>query len=94
MAWETVHKPKEKGGLRIINLRSHNDALLMKHLSKFYNKANIPWVRLIWNRYYTNRVPHAMRELGLFWWKDVLWLNIIFRGISKCELGDGSSVCF
>jgi hypothetical protein len=94
MAWETVQKPKEKGGLRIINLRSHNDALLMKHLSKFYNKANIPWVRLIWNRYYTNRVPHAMREFGSFWWKDVLWLNIIFRGISKCELGDGSSVCF
>jgi hypothetical protein len=94
VAWETVQQPKDKGGLGVINLRLHNDALLMKHLSKFYNKENIPWVRLIWNRYYTNRVPHATRELGSFWWKDVLRLNIIFRGISKCALGDGSSVCF
>jgi len=94
VASETVQQPKDKGGLGIINLRLHNDALLMKHLSKFYNKENIPWVRLVWNRYYTNRVPHAAREWGSFWWKDVLRLNIIFRGISKCELGDGPLVCF
>ena len=35
-------KPKEKGGLGVLNLRLQNDALLMKHLSKFYNKADIP----------------------------------------------------
>lgn len=76
-------KPKEKGGLGIINLRLQNDALLMKHLTKFYNKADIPWVRLVWSGYYTNRVLHATREMGLFWWKDVLCLNILFRGIAK-----------
>jgi hypothetical protein len=86
--------PKEKGGLGIINLRLQNDALLMKHPSKFYNKADIPWVCLVWNIYYTNQVPHATREMGSFWWKDVLRLNILFRGIAKCELGDGSTVCF
>jgi hypothetical protein len=31
--------------------------------------------------------------MGSFWWKDVLRLNILFRGIAKCELGDGSLVC-
>jgi hypothetical protein len=51
-------------------------------------------IRLVWHKHYNNRVPHAARELGSFWWKDVLRLNIIFRGIAKCELGDGSSVCF
>jgi hypothetical protein len=87
-------KPKEKAGLGIVNLRLQNDALLMKHLNKFYDMANIPWVRLVWNKYYTKRVPHATREMGSLWWKDVLRLNILFRGIAKCELGDGSSVCF
>jgi hypothetical protein len=36
----------------VINLRSQNTALLVKHLDKFYNRRNIPWVNLIWNTYY------------------------------------------
>jgi hypothetical protein len=42
VARPTVMKPKEKGGLGVINLRLQNDALLLKHLSKFYNRADIP----------------------------------------------------
>jgi hypothetical protein len=59
-----VSAPKLKGGLGIINLRLQNDALLLKHLHKFYNKEDIPWVHLIWDRYYTNKIPHAAREVG------------------------------
>jgi hypothetical protein len=66
----------------------------MKHLNKFYNKADIPLVHLIWNKYYSTKVPHATRESGSFWWKDMLRLNTIYRGITKCELGNGSSICF
>lgn len=86
--------PKEKGGLSIINLSLQNDALLMKHLSKFYNQADIPWVRLVWQKYYSNRVPHTAREMGSFWWRDIMRLNLLFRGIAKCQIGDGRSVCF
>lgn len=86
--------PKEKGGLGVINLRLQNDALLMKHLHKFYNKLDIPWVQLIWFRYYTSKVPHASREVGSFWWKDVLRLNVLYRTIAHCTVGDGSTVCF
>ena len=94
VAWPVVMRPKEKGGLGVLNLRLQNDALLLKHLSKFYNKADIPWVQIVWYKYYTSKVPHAAREIGSFWWKDVLRLNTIFRQISRCELGNGSSVCF
>ena len=87
-------KPKEKGGLSVINLWLQNDALLLKQLNKFYNKEDIPWVQLIWSKYYDAKVPHAAREMGSFWWKDVLRLSVIFRRIAKCELGDGSSACF
>jgi hypothetical protein len=66
VAWEVVMQPKEKGGLGVLNLRLQNDALLMKHLSKFYNHANIPWVQLIWNKYSSSKVPHAAREVGHF----------------------------
>jgi hypothetical protein len=32
--------------------------------------------------------------LGSFWWEDILRLNILFKGIATCDLGNGASVCF
>jgi len=66
VAWQTVQMPKDKGGLGVINLRLRNDALLLKHLDKFYNKVDVPWVQLVWFKYYSNKVPHAAREVGSF----------------------------
>jgi hypothetical protein len=94
VAWPTVMMPKLKGGLGVITLRLQNDALLLKHLHKFYSKEDTPWVALIWNRYYGNKVPHAAREVGSFWWKDILRLSTLYRGIASCSLGDGSTVLF
>jgi hypothetical protein len=47
IAWRKCTRPKRKGGLGVINLRSQNIAILLKHLDKFYNRRNIPWVNLI-----------------------------------------------
>jgi hypothetical protein len=75
VAWEIVQQPKNKGGLRVINLRLQNDALLLRHLHRFFNKMEIPWIQLIWLKYYRNKLPHASREVGSFWWKDILRLH-------------------
>ena len=48
-SWEMICKPKNQGGLGVLNLRIQNQALIIKHLFKFFNKADIPWVKLIWN---------------------------------------------
>lgn len=94
VAWPNVMKPKDKGGLGVINLSLQNDALLLKQLHKFYNKDDIPWVHLVWSKYYNNQVPHTCRESGSFWWRDVMRLSTVYRGIAKCTLGDGSTVTF
>jgi hypothetical protein len=95
VAWEKCSKPKKKGGLGIINLRSQNSALLLKHLDKFYNRKEIPWIKLIWYAHYPNgQVPHASTDRGSFWWKDVLNLCDLYRGIASCKVGDGSTVLF
>jgi hypothetical protein len=47
-AWDLVCLPKSEGGLGVSQLESHNDALLLKNLQKFFNKTNIPWVHLVW----------------------------------------------
>jgi hypothetical protein len=95
VAWKKCTRPKRKGGLGVINLRSQNIALLIKNLDKFYNRKDIPWVNLIWNTYCQGgEIPHATKKKGSFWWKDVLKLCEIFRGIAKCKVGDGSTVLF
>jgi len=95
VAWKKCAKPKRKGGLGIINLRSQNKALLLKHLDKFYNKEEIPWVKLIWNAHYPNgQVPHTTTDRGSFWWRDIQKLCDLFRGIVECKIGDGSIVLF
>jgi hypothetical protein len=41
-----------------MDLKKHNEALLMKMLYKFFNKQDLPWVQLIWdNRYKNGMLP-------------------------------------
>jgi hypothetical protein len=91
-AWNLVCRPKNKGGLGILNLQLQNQALLMKHLNKFYNKEDVPWVSLVWNTYYHERVPHATELCGSFWWKDVAKFMDSFVAVSQIKLGVGDSV--
>lgn len=41
-AWEMICVPKSEGGLGVLNLRTQNQALLLKFLHKFFNRADIP----------------------------------------------------
>ena len=89
-----VCRPKDSGGLGVLNLRIHDDALLLKYLHKFYNKWDTPWVQLIWDTYYTDQIPHACDPCGSFWWRDVIKLIPTYQGISKVSLGNGENFLF
>ena len=54
-AWELVCLPKKERELGVINLQTHNAALLLKNLYRFFNRQDIPWVHLIWDSYYNDR---------------------------------------
>jgi hypothetical protein len=72
--WKKVTRPKMKGGLGVIKLRVQNEVLLLKNLHKFFNKANLPWVHLVWSQYYTNgKLPSSMPK-GSSWWRSMLRL--------------------
>ena len=85
---------KDKGGMGVINLRVHNTALLLKHMVKFYNGAELPWVKLISQTYYVSRLPHLVLNKGSFWWRDITSLLDIFRGIAKCTIQSGATALF
>jgi hypothetical protein len=93
-AWDMLCKPKHKGGVGIVNFHKHNEALLMKHLDKFYNHADVPWVSLIWQAYYEDSVPQSEKLCGSFWWRDVCKLMDKYRAISTVLPGKGSTFLF
>jgi hypothetical protein len=70
VAWEMDCLPESEGGLGISQLSSHNEVLLLKNLHKLFIKADIPWVHLLWEKYYPNgKLPNQTMN-GSFWWRD------------------------
>lgn len=53
VAWPMVCVPKTEGGL--------NESLLLKHLHQFFNHMDIPWVKLVWSKYYIGNKLPALR---------------------------------
>jgi hypothetical protein len=92
-AWVDVCKSKSEGGLGVIDLKTQNEALLLKQLMKFFNKEDIPWVALIWESYYEAGSLPSMAKKGSFWWKDILKLLDRFKGLAKVNINNAKS-CF
>jgi hypothetical protein len=88
------NKAKMKGGIGVIKLRVQNDALLLKNLHMFFNKADLPWVHLIWNKYYSNgKLPGQTMKYS-FWWRSMLRLLNLYKGISHAQAKSGESILF
>ena len=77
-AWELVCHPKKKGGIGVIDLRVQNQGLLLQQMHKFYNRMDLPWVKLVWSAYYIGLIPHATDPCGSFWWRDIMQLAPIY----------------
>lgn len=92
--WDLICRPKLKGGLGIINLKIQNQGLLLKQLFKFYNRLDILWVNLIWSSYYAHGIPHMVDPCGSLWWRDLMQLSDIFRGVNMIKIGNDSTTLF
>lgn len=78
----------------MLNLRTQNEALLLKYLHKFLNKEDLPWVNLVWKKYYQNvRLP-AAANIGSFWWRDILKLIDKYKGMAFVNIQDGRTCLF
>ena len=88
IAWTKVCQPKKYGGLEILDIAIHNKALLMKNIYKFLNKEDIPWVSLLWEKYFHIEPPMGKSE-GSFWWKAHIPLLHKFKAMIKCTIGLG-----
>jgi hypothetical protein len=82
------------GGLGVLRLETQNEALLIKFLHKFFNNSDLPWVHLIWNKYYLSRGLPGHRNIGSFWWKSMIKLLPNFKGLALPVIGNGRSISF
>jgi hypothetical protein len=67
---------QSRNGAGVLNLRTQNECLLLKHLHKFYNLLNVPWVQLVWDKYYSNRwLPRLTSSFRASFWYGgmILW---------------------
>jgi len=82
-------------GSGVLNLRTQNECLLLKHLHKFCNQFNVPWVQLVWDKYYYNGwLPWLTSSFrASFWWKDILKLVDSYKDMATTNIHNGSS-CF
>lgn len=87
-ALPVVCLPKSEGGLGVINLSTHNEAMLLKFLHKFFSKADMAWVNLVWENYYSNGELPGQNHRGSFWWRDILKLLDKFKGLARVIVGD------
>jgi hypothetical protein len=49
ISWSKICRPKNQGGLGVLQLDAQNKALMFKNPHKFFNRQDTPWVNLIWN---------------------------------------------
>jgi hypothetical protein len=78
----------------VLDLATYNEAMLLKFLHKLFSKADIPWVKIVWDNYYQNGKLSGQNKKGSFWWKDIVKILHKFKDLAAVSVADGSSVIF
>ena len=84
-------KPKDEGHLCGINLRTEMKHSLQKNLHKYFNKEDIPWVHIVWEKNYSNGKLSGHTKKGSFLWRDILKLLDSSKGMTLVNIHNGES---
>jgi hypothetical protein len=79
--WATVCKPKEDGGLGVLNSRHMNTTLMLKWIWKLYQGADGLWADLIRAKYLGDRDLFASEvpTQGSQFWKAIQKVKWLFK---------------
>ena len=96
MKWENVCRPKEFGGLGLLNTRYMNIALLLKWIWKLFNNADdAPWLQILKNKYLRNGESIPMNNSrGSQFWNGLQSVKHWFVWGAIHTVGDGRATRF
>ena len=95
--WEEVCRPKDQGGLGIINTKSMNVALMVKWIWRLLTdpNPNALWIRLIHAKYPgATNIFTSSAEGGSQFWHALHKVKPFFKLGARYTLGTGSSILF
>jgi hypothetical protein len=55
---------------------------------------DLPWVKLLWSKYYRNGEVPNQSPNGSFRWRSILKLLNSFKGIAQTQIGSGDILLF
>jgi len=82
LAWETVAKEKDRGGLSVGTISAKNKALLFKWIWKLGSNDKASWADFIKEKYslkFINGVPQLKKKLSGIWRGEVSTLPLLVR---------------
>jgi hypothetical protein len=88
--WSAVYRPKDYGGLGILNTKIFNDCLMTKWIWKIYNQPDGLWVRILKAKYM--RHGDFFRSSGLQgsqFWKSIHKIKYLFKWGVIHKVGNG-----
>lgn len=82
----SAYIPKDEGGLGVIDIEKHNQALLLKNLHNIFNKSDIPWFHLIWEELTLMAGCQNTQKRRSFWRRQIERLADLQRnGFGGCQ---------
>lgn len=93
VAWTSVCRPKEDGGLGIKSLSDRNACVQVKLLHRLHSGAESPWAAWAWKQINGPVAAGKRTEAGAHW-AALVELMPLYRSISKPIVGDGQRTSF
>lgn len=91
IAWDTIIKPKEVGGLAVRDLKTVNEALVLKSLWKLVTGSIAPWVQLTKAKYLPrSNIWSSKRTYNCtLFWRSLMKLREHLLTMIEWKIGDG-----
>ena len=94
--WKLMCRPKNLGGLGILNTSIMNQCLMIKWWWKIMSAEDQPlWLSILKAKYFPSSSPmFALPRGGSQFWKSLVKVRPVFQSFVKFVVGDGSSIRF
>ena len=102
--WDFIARPKEFGGLGVLDISIQNKALLTKWLWRLHDESEALWARIIRQKYLVKRIDNIFVSTSRHYssvWRDISQVilandtfNVVLLNCLSFEVGDGHTILF